>query len=251
MIRFRPHAIGALMTDPATMDLSLLTEAEQAVYRKKNRTDEEKLQVEEFWSRGLSKGAKTALTQFAKEMLYGYERQVTSKEMDKGIACEPDSIALYNLVHFTRHCKHEGRVKTDLLSGECDLYVPGVRTIDLKTSWSLDTFPVLVSDCHDPMYEWQGRAYMHLYDVPEHEVAFCLVNTPEDLIPRWEPVDLHRVEHLDPALRVTKIVYRRDMALESKMLSKLRAAQEYMHEIVARILADHDQDALPTALKAA
>lgn len=251
MILFRPHSIGALMTDPVSMDLSLLTEAEQVIYRKKNRTDEEKAQIEEFWSRGLSKGAKTALTQYAKEMLYQYEKQVTSKEMDKGIACEPDSIALLNMVQFARYQKHEGRRKTDLLSGECDIYVPGARTIDVKTSWSLDTFPVLSSDCHDPMYEWQGRAYMHLYDVPEHEVAFCLVNTPEHLIPRWESQDLHRVEHIDPALRITKIVYKRDAALEAKMLAKCRAAQKYMAELINRILSDHDQDMPVPILKTA
>jgi hypothetical protein len=239
MIRFRPHSVGALMTDPVSMDLSLLNEAEQAIYKKKSRTDEEKAMVEEFWSRGLSKGAKTALTQYAKEMLYEYSKVVTSKEMDKGIRCEQDSIDLLNLVGMTRYTKHVGRVSNDILTGECDILVPGVRTRDVKTSWNLDTFPVISADCHDPMYEWQGRAYMQLYDTLEHTVDFCLVSTPDDLIPRWEPVELHKVDHIHPSMRVTSITYKRDAKLENKMVAKCKAAQQYLGELVEIIRSEH------------
>jgi hypothetical protein len=240
MIRFRPHSIGELMTKPQSMDLSLLNAEEQAVYKKTKRTDEEKALVEEFWTRGLSQGAKSALTDYAKEMLYGYSKKVSSKEMDKGIQCEQASIDLYNRVYFTRHVKHVGRVQDEYLSGECDILVPGAVTKDVKTSWNVDTFPVLSSDCHDPMYEWQGRAYMRLYGTKRHEVAFCLVDTPDDLIPRWEQVDLHKVEHINPALRVTRIVYEHCPVLEAKMISKIKLAQKYLGELVSRINAEHN-----------
>lgn len=238
--RFRPHSVGALMTTPVSMDLSLLTADEQAVYRKKSRTDPEKLMVEEFWERGLSKGAKSAVTDYAKEIAYAYRKHVTSKEMDKGIQCEQASIDLYNMVHFTRYEKHVGRVENDILSGECDILVPKKKTIDIKTSWNLDTFPVLSADCHDSMYEFQGRAYMLLYDTQEHEVAFCLTDTPDELIPRWEQQELHKVSHLDPQLRVTKIVYKRDAKLENKLIRKCKEAQKYLEEVMERIYADHD-----------
>lgn len=240
MICFRPHMVGSLMTDPVSMDLSLLNEDEQAIYRKKNRTDAEKAMVEEFWSRGLSKGAKTAITSYAKEFLYGVRKIPTSKEMDKGTQCEPDSIELLNQVLFARYQKHEGRVQDDILTGECDILVPGVETLDVKTSWNLDTFPIISDDCHDSMYEWQGRAYMRLYGVKKHTVAFCLVSTPDDLIPRWEQVDLHKVDHIDPMMRVTKITYHHDEALEQKMVIKCKAAQHYLVQLVERIRAEHN-----------
>lgn len=239
MIRFRPHMVGALMTDPVSMDMSLLNEEEQAIYRKKNRTDEERAMVEEFWSRGLSKGAKTALTAYAREFLYGYTKLVSSKEMDKGIQCESDSIALLNQVTFKRYEKHVGRVQDDILTGECDIWVPDVETLDVKTSWSLDTFPVISDDCHDSMYEWQGRAYMRLYKVKKHTVAFCMVSTPDDLITRWEQVDLHKVDHIDPAMRVTTITYEWDEKLEEKMVKKCKAAQQYLSDLVERIRQEH------------
>lgn len=227
------------MTDPVSMDLALLNDDEKAIYKKKVRTDEEKAMVEEFWSRGLSKGAKTALTCLAKEIIYDYRKEVGSKEMDKGNACEQASIDLYNRVHFTRHVKHSGRVEDDILSGECDIYVPGVETLDAKTSWNMDTFPVLSSDCHDPIYEWQGRSYMRLYKVPKHTVFFALVSTPDELIPRWEQTDLHKVDHIDPALRITKITYHHDAALEQRLVAKCKAAQKYLEELVERICAEH------------
>lgn len=239
-ILFRPHMVGALMTCPVSMDMNLLTEAERTIYRKKSRSDEEKLQVEEFWERGLSQGAKTALTTIAKQVLYGFKKEIGGKELDKGIQCEQDSIDLYNRVHFTRHTKNAERISNDILTGEPDIWVPGVRTIDTKTSWNLDTFPVLSRDCHDSIYEWQGRAYMLLTDVLEHEVAFCMVSTPDELIPRWEQVELHKVDHLDPALRVTKIVYKRDAKLEAKLIRKCRDAQKYIKEVTDMIYADHD-----------
>lgn len=239
-ILFRPHMVGALMTCPVSMDMNLLNAAEQAIYRKKNRSDEEKLMVEEFWDRGLSKGAKTELTNIAKGVLYGFKKEVSSKEMDKGILCEQDSIDLYNRVNFTRYTKNTERITNDILSGEPDIWVPKVKTIDTKTSWSLDTFPVLSADCHDAMYEWQGRAYMLLADVLEHEVAFCMVSTPDDLIPRWEQVELHKVSHIDPALRITRIIYKRDVAKENKLIRKCRDAQKYIKEVTDMIYADHD-----------
>lgn len=239
MIRFRPHSVGCLMTKPQTMDLSLLNEDERKIYAKKSRTDEEKALVEQFWERGLSQGAKSALTDYAKEMLYGYSKQISSKEMDKGIRCEPDSIALINQVRFTRHVKHVGRVQDEYLSGECDLLIPGEETEDVKTSWNVTTFPVLAADCHDPMYEYQGRSYMRLYKTKRHRVTFCLVDTPDDLIPRWEQVDLHKVSHIDPAMRTTSIVYEHCPIIEAKMINKIKLAQKYLGELVEQIRAEH------------
>lgn len=46
----------------------------------------------------LSKGAKTYLTGLAKEVVYGYREEISSKAMEKGTRCEQDSIDLYNSV---------------------------------------------------------------------------------------------------------------------------------------------------------
>lgn len=186
----------------------------------------------------LSVGAKTYLNQLAKESVYEYRPLIKSKYLDKGIICEDEAIRLYNEVHFTDLVKNTERRNNGLISGECDLYIPKKRGIDIKCSWSLDTFPVLTEDCHDKDYEWQCRGYMMLFDVPVWDVAYCLVSTPDELI--WEgEEDLHYVDHIDPQMRITCIRYERDLKLEDKIKEKAAAAITYIAETKKKILLLH------------
>jgi hypothetical protein len=238
--RFHPSSIASIMADPVAMDTSLLSADELAIWRKKGRTSDEQALMDECRARSLSAGAKTYLVNIAKEMIFGYTKIVTTREMEKGTRLEGDAIQLYNNVYFANFCKNTERRVTDLLSGECDIHDQvGRRTLDTKVAWSLDTFPVLAEDAHSSTYEWQGRGYMHLYDTDEHEVIFVMLSTPDDLRPHWEAVDLHLVDHIDPRLRITRIIYKRDLALERKMLAKAALAQKYLTEVVAKIRAEH------------
>jgi len=186
----------------------------------------------------LSVGAKTYLNQLAKESVYEYCPIIKSKYLDKGIICEDEAIRLYNEVHFTDLVKNTERRNNGLISGECDLYIPKKRGIDIKCSWSLDTFPVMTEDCHDKDYEWQCRGYMMLFDVPVWDVAYCLVSTPDELI--WEgEEDLHYVDHIDPQMRITCIRYERDLKLEDKIKEKAAAAITYIAETKKKILLLH------------
>jgi hypothetical protein len=186
----------------------------------------------------LSEGAKTYLKMLAKQLMYGFEQEIDVKYMRKGIMCEEDSIALLNTVLFKRYTKNATRVETDLMSGECDILQPEYIR-DIKTAWSLATFPAVQEDAHDKDYEYQGRAYMHLYDRPKFYLDFCLVSTPEELC-RYEQQELHQVDHIDPRLRVTTVSYERDMEIEARMLEKCRAAQKYIQEITWRIAEEHE-----------
>lgn len=188
----------------------------------------------------LSVGAKTYLNQLAKESVYEYRPLIKSKYLYKGIICEDEAIRLYNEVYFTDLVKNTERRNNGLISGECDLYIPEKRGIDIKCSWSLDTFPVLTEDCHDKEYEWQCRGYMMLFDVPVWDVAYCLVSTPDELI--WEgEEDLHYVDHIDPVMRITTIRYERDLAVEDKIKEKASAAITYIAETKKRILSIHSK----------
>lgn len=186
----------------------------------------------------LSVGAKTYLTNLAKQGVYGYQEEITSKYMTKGIVCEQQSIDLYNSVNFTSLRKNADRIEDDILTGECDLIVPGYFGVDVKTSWSLATFPVLIEDCDTTDYEYQARGYMRLWDVSEWRIAFCLVSTPDDLI-GYEQPELHSVDHIPENMRVTEIVYKRDAAIEEKIVAKCKAAQAFYVDAVRRIKECH------------
>ena len=208
MHKFRASALSEIMTDPKGKD------------------------------EVLSVGAKTAVMKLAKELVYGYDEQISSKYMEKGILVEDQAIALYNEVFFTNHQKNIARMSNMWITGECDIFTPE-KIIDIKSSWSLSTFPVTSEAGKDKGYEWQGRAYMWLWDVDQFEVAYCLVNTPDELI-GYEQPDLHYVDHINPELRVTRVQYTRDKALEDKIKQRVEAANEYLTAMVRQIANEHE-----------
>lgn len=188
----------------------------------------------------LSVGAKNYILNLAKQAIYGYEEDVYSKYMQKGIIVEPDSIALYNSVNFTNLQKNTQRLEDDYLTGECDLLIPKTKGVDIKSAWSLATFPVIPEDVDSKEYEYQARGYMRLHDVPEWEIAYCMVSTPEELI-GYESHEIHIVDHIPENMRITSITYKRDQSIEDRIVAKCKAAQAYYRECVDRILTVHGE----------
>lgn len=212
-IKFRCSSIGKLMTEP----------------RSKSEGP-------------LSVGAKTHVREIAAQDIFGVEFEVSSKQMEKGIVCEEQSIALLNAVRGLSLTKNAERRDNGLYTGECDLFhAPRRRGHDIKTSWSIATFPISQTDCEDKLYEWQMRGYMALWDADEWEVNYCLVSTPENLI-GYEPQSLHFVDHLPAHLRVTTWQIKRDAAKEAAMAEKVRLAREYYAEVIAEFARSHPED---------
>lgn len=237
MHRFRASSIGEIMSDPATIDKSLLSPELLAINAKRTKSDEEKAILAPYFDMSLSAGAKTAIEVIAKEFVYGYDQEISSKYMEKGLLVEDQSIALYNEVFFTGHVKNTARMTNTWVTGECDIYTPEKIT-DIKSSWSLATFPATASAGEDKGYEWQGRVYMWLWDVDLFEIAYCLVNTPEELI-GYEQQELHYVDHIAPELRVTCVQYKRDKKLEEKIKTKVVAANKYLDSVIKQIANEH------------
>jgi hypothetical protein len=186
----------------------------------------------------LSVGAKTAIIKQAKEFIYGYDEIITSKYMTKGIEVEDQSIKLLNSVLFKNFVKNTERKTNDWITGECDI-VGDNRIHDIKSSWSLSTFPVLSYQGEDKTYEWQGRAYMMLWDMDEFEIDYCLVSTPANLIGYENPA-IHNVDHITPELRVTRVFYKRDKALENKIKKKVEEANVFYQQIIKQISQEHE-----------
>lgn len=185
----------------------------------------------------LSEGAKTYLDKCAKELFYDYTTEAGSKETAKGLEVEDQAIELFNSVFFTDHKKNAERRETDYLTGECDIFT-GSEIIDIKSSWSIATFPATVRAGDKKEYEWQARAYMHLWDVPRATIAYCLVDTPDHLV-GYEDENLHIVSHISPELRITRVRYERDDALEKKLIERCKLAQDYLREELFRIESEH------------
>jgi hypothetical protein len=188
---------------------------------------------------GLSEGAKTYLRELAAEEIFGVRFSIDSKYLKKGIEVENDSIALLNSVRGTSLVKNTERRNNDYITGECDLYdAENKRGHDLKSSWSIQTFPLLAKDAVDKGYEWQMRGYMMLWDAEEWSVDYALVDTPERLI-GYEPLELHLVSHIPERLRLTSWALKRDMELEAKIVEKVKLAREYLTEVYAEFERTH------------
>lgn len=185
----------------------------------------------------LSAGAMTYCRELAKQAVYGYTPSISSKYLDKGRIVEQQSIELYNEVFFTDLVKNTERKTNQWLNGECDIFT-GSKIIDIKSSWSIASFPAIRADAEDSDYKWQGRAYMMLWDCDQFEIAYCLVNTPAELI-GFEDESLHYVDHIAPELRVTTVSYERDKEKEELIKIKVESARKYIDQIIQQIAHDH------------
>ena len=187
----------------------------------------------------LSVGALTHCYDKAKEFVYGYKPEISSRYLEKGLEVEDLSIELYNTVFFSDLKKNTERLENSYLSGECDLKKTR-RIIDIKSSWSIEQFPALSSRIKEPDYEWQGRAYMILWDKEEFELAYCLVSTPEHLI-GYDSETLHYVDDIDPSLRVTTKLFQRDEEKDKLIRIKCLAAQIQIERFIEEIAVEHSK----------
>lgn len=195
----------------------------------------------------LSVGAKTYIRELVAQEIFGVDFEISSKQMEKGIVCEDESIALLNRVRGLNLVKNTERRSNAFITGECDLFdATNKRGHDLKTSWSIATFPIAEIDCIEKLYDWQMVGYMALWDADEWEVNYCLVDTPPNLI-GFEPIQMHVVGHIPEHQRLTTWSLKRDEQKELALYRKIADAREYF----LRVVAEFDQSHPETILEAA
>jgi hypothetical protein len=128
----------------------------------------------------LSSTTKTYLEQLHKEEVFGKREEIRSKYLDKGIQVEEQSITLYSDVNDILFVKNKERRSNEFITGEPDNTQGIIR--DIKSSWSLSTFPMHENELTNKDYYWQLQGYMELFNKDESELIYCLVDTPEELI---------------------------------------------------------------------
>lgn len=183
----------------------------------------------------LSETAKSEIKKIVLEDYFGIRTELSNKYLTKGIECENQSIDLLNEVLFTSYEKNVCRLSNEFLTGECDIdSVQEDLIIDIKTSWSIETFPLTPADINVKDYEWQLRGYMMLYNRENAKLAYCLVDTPDELL-NWENPEIHKVSHINPLERVTILDFKRDLELEKRIEEKCKAAQDFYSEYINQI----------------
>lgn len=133
-----------------------------------------------------SETTKKQLVKMMREYKYNRMPSFSNKYTKKGNICENDSIDLYCIHKGKFYKKNETRLNNTYFTGECDLFdgdsfEKAEEIVDIKSSWSMDTFPSFV-DLAKKDYIDQGNVYMDLSGAQRHTIAHCLVNTPATMI---------------------------------------------------------------------
>lgn len=182
----------------------------------------------------LPDGAITYLEEELSKTCLDWEKDLDFKTLQKGIQVEDLSIELYNDVFFTAYSKNTERKQNEFLTGECDIDdEQNSLIIDIKSAFSKPSFPMILRLNGKKGYEWQLRAYMHLWERNNAQLAYCLVDTPFELIGN-DPEEWHIVEHINPALRVSTVSLKRESVKEKQMLDRIRIAQDWMGEELSK-----------------
>lgn len=125
----------------------------------------------------LPSGAITHLYDIYDSHVYGIREDIGGKQIDKGNLCEQDSLDLIK-PYFGFLPKNVDTFEKGLIVGTPDALTSDM-VIDTKTSWNLRTWRAAELTA---LYEWQLHAYMYLTDRNKAVLAYCLVDTPLELI---------------------------------------------------------------------
>lgn len=173
-------------------------------------------------------GAKSHVEELVNKYFFKYDDHYSSKEMEKGTKVEDESIELYNRVFMTDYVKADVHLETPFLSGHPDIVDNNNKMIiDIKSSWSKKTFPKLPRHADNDTYVWQVKAYLYMMGWTKGQIAYCLVDTPLELLTEWDDDTLHYVSHIDESKRVTIIDVELTEDDKTFMLGRLKAAKEY------------------------
>jgi hypothetical protein len=200
---------------------------------------------------GLSKTAKTYVEELAKEHLFGIKKVFKSRYTDKGNEVEEKAIELTeDVLGFEFLTKNEDYYQNDWIKGTPDIITTSL-VIDVKSSWSGDTFPFFETELPNKDYYYQVMGYMWLTGKKNALISYCLINTPEEIVndeirrTAWgkyeiEPseetirdiVALHSFDHIPKDRRVKAFHVEYNEGVVNEMKTRIEHCRTYFNELI-------------------
>ncbi|OEM18036.1 translocation protein TolB precursor [Escherichia coli] len=187
----------------------------------------------------ITETAKSAVREIVKLDLFGYESFEGNKYTQKGNNLEDQAIKLSGLRRGLPLKKNTERRENDLITGECDVYIPSRRLIiDTKCSWDIGSHPFFIDEAEDKAkkagYDIQMQGYMWLWDCEEAQIDFILLPTPLDLIKSYENAEkfVDLVEQIPQQKRITTVVVKRDEKVIERIKERIPKAQAYYQQLI-------------------
>jgi hypothetical protein len=202
----------------------------------------------------LSETAKTYVHDLVLEEKYGIKKEFSSRYTDKGNEVEEIGIALVNeVLNYKFIYKNYEFFENEWVKGTPDVNTDEVL-LDVKCSWDATTFPFFDTEVPNKDYFFQLQGYMFLTGKQESILAYCLINTPfqmvEDEIRRahWkfnlieentelrkEVESKHVFDHIPEHKRVKYWFIRRDEAVIEKIKERVELCREYYNLLMKTI----------------
>jgi hypothetical protein len=199
----------------------------------------------------LSQTAKTYVEELAKEHLFGIKKMFKSRYTDKGNEVEEQAIELTeDVLGFEFLTKNENYYQNDYIKGTPDIITTSL-VIDVKSSWSGDTFPFFETELPNKDYYYQVMGYMWLTGKKNALISYCLINTPEEIVndeirrTAWgkyeiEPseetirdvVALHSFDHIPKDRRVKAFHVEYNEGVVNEMKTRIEHCRTYFNELM-------------------
>jgi hypothetical protein len=199
----------------------------------------------------LSQTAKTYIEELAKEHLFGIKKVFKSRYTDKGNEVEEKAIELTEeVLGFEFLTKNEDYFENDYIKGTPDIITHSL-VIDVKSSWSGDTFPFFETELPNKDYYYQVMGYMWLTGKKNALISYCLINTPEEIVndeirrTAWgkyeiEPSEetirdvmaLHSFDHIPKDRRVKAFHVEYNEGVVNEMKTRIEHCRNYFNELI-------------------
>lgn len=179
----------------------------------------------------LSKTAKSHLKGVYINEKYGRHKDIITKQMQKGIEVEEESITLLSRVQKKMLYKNSERLSNAYITGLPDIYegesIYNAESItDIKSSYDLHSFINNIGEQLDRDYYFQLQGYMALSGAKIAYIAYCLVNTPAHIIENekyrllksMDVISEESPEFIKEALKIEKNMIFDDIPKEERVL---------------------------------
>jgi len=199
----------------------------------------------------LSQTAKSYIEELAREHLFGIKKVFKSRYTDKGNEVEEQAIELTeDVLGFEFLTKNDKYFENDYIKGTPDVITTSL-IIDVKSSWSGETFPFFESELPNKDYYYQVIGYMWLTGKKDALISYCLINTPEEIVndeirrTAWgkyeiepseetirEVMAVHNFDHIPKDRRVKAFHVEHNEAVINEMKTRIEECRKYFNTLI-------------------
>lgn len=206
-VKFRASSWGNLLTEP-------VTKAAKEAGELSVTCQKELIKIYNLW-------------------VYGRKKDITTKQMDKGIQAEPDSINLFSKVEGKIYFKNDEPLENEWFTGHPDIFIGdniqnAEEVHDIKSSWELDSFMPKLIEAPDKGYEAQLNVYYDLTGAKGGSIAYCLVSAPINIVESEKKALLWRMnviselspEYIEAAAELERLMIFEDIDYRERVIKQ-------------------------------